>query len=144
MAEYKSKKETVAASAQAVYEKLSNLNALRELIDNAPVDKIPADKIDMLKQLNITADSISFPAGPVGEIRLKLDKLVPYSLISMVGVGTPVPLALRLDIDEKAETETDLQVTLAIDIPKMLQPMIGGTLQKMVDQFGTVLTAIRF
>ncbi len=144
MAEYKSKKETVAASARTVYEKLSNLGALREMIDNVPADRIPSDKTEMLKQINITSDSIVFPAGPAGEIRLQLDKLVPYSLISLAGVGTPVPLSLRLDIEEQGADTADVQVALSIDIPKMLQPMVGGTLQKMVDQFGSVLTAIRF
>ncbi len=139
MATYKSSKETIAAPAERVYEKLSDLENLRNVIENIPEDKIPADKRGMMEQIKITSDSISLPAGPVGEIRLKTSRLEPYS-----GIGTPVPLSLGVHIDSKGDTESEVQVLLDIDIPMMLKPMVGGTLQKMVDQFATVMTAIKF
>ncbi len=139
MATYKSSKETIAAPAERVYEKLSDLENLRNVIEN-----IPEDKHGMMEQIKITSDSISLPAGPVGEIRLKTSRLEPYSRIELSGIGTPVPLSLGVHIDSKGDTESEVQVLLDIDIPMMLKPMVGGTLQKMVDQFATVMTAIKF
>lgn len=55
-----------------------------------------------------------------------------------------MPLSLGVHIDSKGDTESEVQVLLDIDIPMMLKPMVGGTLQKMVDQFATVMTAIKF
>lgn len=144
MATYKSSKETIAAPAERVYEKLSDLENLRNVIENIPEDRIPADKRGMMEQIKITSDSISLPAGPVGEIRLKTSRLEPYSRIELSGIGTPVPLSLGVHIDSKGDTESEVQVLLDIDIPMMLKPMVGGTLQKMVDQFATVMTAIKF
>lgn len=144
MATYKSGRERVLASAENVYSKLSDLENLQSVIDNLPEDKIPADKRGMLEQIKITADSISLPAGPVGELKLQVSKLEPFSFIELQGVGTPVPLSLGVRIDPVSDSESDVQVLLDIEIPMMLKPMIGGTLQKMVDQFATVMTAVKF
>lgn len=144
MATYKSDKQAVAASAEQVYTKLSDLENLRNVIANIPEEKIPADKRGMLEQVKITSDSISLPAGPVGDIRLQVSRLDPYSRIELSGIGTPVPLTLGVQIDEAGPDRSEVQVLLDIDIPMMLKPMVGGTLQKMVDQFATVMAAIRF
>lgn len=144
MATYKSKETKVNAPAERVYAKLSNLENLQDVISNLPEEKIPADKIDMLKQIEITPTTISFPAGPVGKISLEVSKLTPPKRIELSGVGTPVKLDLGVDITEKGAEESEVQVWLDIDIPMMLKPMIGGTLQSMVDQFATVMTAIKF
>ena len=55
MATYKSSKETIAAPAERVYEKLSDLENLRNVIENIPEDKIPADKRGMMEQIKITS-----------------------------------------------------------------------------------------
>lgn len=144
MATYKSDKQAVAASAEQVYTKLSDLENLRNVIANIPEEKIPTDKRGMLEQVKITSDSISLPAGPVGDIRLQMSRLDPYSRIELSGIGTPVPLTLGVRIDEEGPDRSEVQVLLDIDIPMMLKPMVGGTLQKMVDQFATVMAAIRF
>lgn len=144
MATYKSETKRVAASAQQVYSKLSDLENLRAVIDNIPEDRIPADKRQMLEQIRITSDSISLPAGPVGEIKLQVSKLDPFSRIELTGIGTPVPLTLGVRISDEGSEESSVQVVLDIEIPMMLKPMVGGTLQKMVDEFASVMTAVRY
>lgn len=144
MATYKSETKRVAASAQQVYSKLSDLENLRAVIDNIPEDRIPADKRQMLEQIRITSDSISLPAGPVGEIKLQVSKLDPFSRIELTGIGTPVPLTLGVRISDEGPEESSVQVVLDIEIPMMLKPMVGGTLQKMVDEFASVMTAVRY
>ncbi len=144
MATYKSDKTNIQAPAKAVYEKLSDLENLRSFIEKVPSDKIPDDKRQMLDQLEITSDSLRLPGGPVGAIELKLTEKQPYSLIRLEGVGTPVPLSLKVEITPGGEAACQVQVVLDIDIPMMLKPMIGGTLQKVVDQFATVMAAIPF
>ena len=144
MATYKSETKRVAACAQQVYSKLSDLENLRAVIDNIPEDRIPADKRQMLEQIRITSDSISLPAGPVGEIKLQVSKLDPFSRIELTGIGTPVPLTLGVRISDEGPEESSVQVVLDIEIPMMLKPMVGGTLQKMVDEFASVMTAVRY
>ncbi len=143
MATYKSEKKRIFASNEKVYTKLSDLESLRSVIDNIPEEKIPADKRDMLKQINITPDSISIPA-PVGEIKLQVSHKEPFSRIELTGIGAPVPLNLGVKIEEISSDECEIQVEFDIDIPMMLKPMVGGTLQKMVDEFAGVMTAIKY
>lgn len=144
MATYKSETKRVEASAQQVYSKLSDLGSLKTVIDNIPEDKIPADKRQMMEQIRITSDSIALPAGPVGEIRLQVSRLEPFSRIELSGVGTPVPLTLGVRISDLGEDCAEVQVVLDIEIPMMLKPMVGGTLQKMVDEFASVMTAVKY
>lgn len=144
MATYKSETKRVEASAQQVYSKLSDLGSLKTVIDNIPEEKIPADKRQMMEQIRITSDSIALPAGPVGEIRLQVSRLEPFSRIELSGVGTPVPLTLGVRISDLGEDCAEVQVVLDIEIPMMLKPMVGGTLQKMVDEFASVMTAVKY
>ena len=36
-------------------------------------------------------------------------------------------------------TSTEVEASLNIDIPAVLKPMVGGTMQKAVDQFGVLI-----
>ena len=140
----KSEKKIIAAPAENVFDKLSNLSNLRPLLEKIPRDKIPEDKQEMFDNLKITDDTITMPAGPVGEIVLRVTDRLPYSLIRMEGEGAPVPLSLQLEIEPKGADECEVMVAINLDIPIMLKPMVSGPLKKIVDQFGQVLTAIPF
>lgn len=144
MAVYKSSGRAVFAPAAAVYNKLSDLNGLKGLIDNIPADVVPEDKQELLAGVRITSDSISFPAGPVGEITLRVAEKIEPSLISLEGVGTPVALNLRLELAGIAASECEAVVALEIAIPPMLKPMVGGSLQKMVDQFADIIERLKY
>ena len=98
MATYKSDEVPLKASAQAVFDRLSNLESLQGLLDQIPADQIPADKREIFDNIKITGDSIELPGGPVGAIRLRVTEKVSPSRIKLKGEGTPVPLSLQLDI----------------------------------------------
>lgn len=144
MAVYKSSEVTIAASAQVVFDKLSNLNNLKELITKIPQDQIPEDKRKAFEDITITEDSISFPAGPVGALTFKVTQKTPPTLIKLEGIGSPVPLNLALHLIEENENSSRGYVEIDIEIPALLKPMIGGQIQKMADQFAEMLRAIPF
>lgn len=127
-----------------MYEKLTNLENLRPLLENVPRENIPEDKRELFDNLKITSDSITIPAGPVGEITLRMADCMPYSLIQLVGESAPVPMMMTLEIDEKDAEACEVQVGISLDIPVMLKPMVSGPLRKIVDQFAKVLGAIKF
>lgn len=132
------------ASAESVYNKLSDLNGLKNVIAGIPESAIPSDKRELLDGVNITSDSISFPAGPVGDITLRVAEKIEPSLISLEGVGTPVPLLLRLELASIGSDECEAVVALDVAIPPMLKPMVGGSLQKMVDQFADIIERLKY
>ncbi|MDE5790145.1 MAG: hypothetical protein K2H96_02810, partial [Muribaculaceae bacterium] len=122
MAEYKSVETPIKASAEAVYRKLSNLEGLKELLSRVPEDQVPADQRDLFNQIQITPDTISFPAGPVGNLTLQLTETVEPTFIKLEGVGTPVPMALMLHIHPSTEISCSVQVEIDLQIPAMLKP----------------------
>lgn len=143
MATFKSEKVELRYSAETVFNKLSDLSNIGTLLENAPLDKIPEDKRDLLNKITFSADSISFPAQPVGEVTLQVVRREPFTLIELDGVGTPVPLKMRMEITPHGET-CDAMIVVDLAIPAMLKPMISGPLQKMTDQFSQVLRALKF
>lgn len=144
MTTIKSEKTLVNAPAPKVYEKLQNLDNLKPLLEKVPREQIPEDKREMFDNLDITADSISIPAGPVGSIVLRVTDRLPYSLISLTGEGTPVPLQMQLEIEAKDAGQCEVQVAIHIEIPAIMRPMVAGPLKKIVDQFAQVLGAVPF
>lgn len=144
MEQFRSEECTINASAKTVYDKFSNLENLRSLLEKVPEDKIPEDKREMFNNISVTPDSISFPAPSIGAITLRVTERVEPTLIEMTGEGTPVKLSLSLNISPVSEDSCKAFVQILIDIPKIIRPMISGPLQKFVDQFASVLTAIPF
>lgn len=142
MANFKSEITNINAPAQVVFERLSNLNNLKDLMAKVPEDKIPADQREMFNAVRVEADSISFPAGPVGEITLRMAEKVEPTLIKLAGVGTPVDLSLSLDINPIDENSCTGCVNVDIAIPMMLKPMVSGPLNKLVAQFAQLLPAV--
>lgn len=144
MTKYSSDKIIINAPAEKVFEKLSNLENLKSLLDKVPADRIPEDKRHMFDNIVITADAIEVPGGPMGNLLFRItDKEVP-TMIRLRGEGIPVEMSLTLNIKpETAETST-AQVDIDIEIPAMLRPMVGGQIQKIANQFAQVLGSIPF
>lgn len=144
MATYKSEAIGLAYPAEAVFNKLSNLEGLGNLLRNIPEDKIPAEQRAQLEQVQVTRDTISFPGGPVGNLTLRLDEVKTPTLITLVGQGTPVPLNMSMHIIPLTPDTSEAYVEIDLQIPAMLKPMINGPMQKMTGQFAQMLRQVPF
>ena len=144
MAIYSSQKITLNAPAESVYDKLSNLENLRGLLDKVPADQVPEDKRQMFENIQITPDTISVPGGPMGNLVFRVAERVAPKLIKLRGEGIPIEMSLALNIEPQTENSSSANVDIDINIPMMLKPMVGGQIQKIADQFGQVLGAIPF
>ena len=144
MATYKSDEVPLKASAQSVFDRLSDFESLKGLLSNVPADQIPADKREMFDSIKLTKDSIELPGGPVGSIRLKVVEKTAPTCIRLKGEGTPVPLSLQLDIHPVDDASCRAIAKVDLEIPAMLRPMISGPMQKMTEQFAQVLRSIPF
>lgn len=144
MAIFKAQPVIINAPAEAVYGKLSNLSNIKSLMASIPESAIPADKKEMFDSVEITEDSIIFPAGPVGQITMKITRKQEPTLIHLEGIGTPVALSLELQIGILNSSQCEAVTAIDIAIPPMLKPMIGGTMQKMADQFTQVIGALKY
>lgn len=144
MAEYKSEETLLLAPAEKVFKKLSNLEGLSEMLTNIPEEKVSDEHRQLLNDVKVTADTISFPAGPVGNLTLRLTRLVEPTLILLEAVDAPVPMSLALNIFPIDEVSCKAQVVIDLQIPAMLKPMVSGPLNKMTAQFAQMLRNIPF
>ena len=144
MSIYSSEKVKLEAPAEKVYEKLSNLENLKGLLDKVPADRIPEDKRQMFENIRITSDTIEVPGGPMGNLMFRITERKTPSLIRLKGEGIPVEMSLALHIEPISSDSSQAQVIIDIEIPALLKPMIGGQIQKVANQFGDVIGAIPF
>lgn len=144
MSVYKSDKVELSAPAESVYAKLSNLENLRSMLAGVPAESVPEDKRELFDSISITPDSISVPAGPVGNLTFKVVEKTEPSRIKLAAENSPIPLSLQMNLEPKGPDASEAQVMIDIALPAMLAPMVGGQIQKMADQFGQVLKAIPF
>lgn len=144
MSKYSSNPVNLAASADTVYSKLSNLENLSALLEKVPSDSIPEDKRAMFEGLEITHDTIKVPGGPMGAITFRMAEKVEPTLIRLRGEGMPVAMSLSLNISPDGADRSVAIADLDIELPKMVEKMVGGQLRKVADQFGQVLKTIPF
>lgn len=144
MSTYSSGEVTLKASAEDVYNKLSNLENLKGMLDKVPADRIPEDKRQMFENIKITPDSIEVPGGPMGNLIFRVSEREVPTKIKLRGEGIPIEMYLVLHIKPVNETTSEAKVDVDINLPAMLKPMVGGQIQKIANQFGEVLGAIPF
>lgn len=144
MATYRSEDVTLGAPAERVFTKLDNLEGLGEMLRNAPVDKIPADKMEMIKQIEVSGDRIKIPGGAMGMITLRKTRSEAPTLIKLEGEGLPMAMSMSLHITPVNEESSSASVEIDLQIPAMLKPMVSGPLNKMTSEFANMLRAIPF
>lgn len=136
MAKYTSRPITVARSQAELMDKFADFSRLQESIDN-----MPAEARDRIGDVAFTADTIEIKTPQVGTIRLKVVSRTPEQLVLQTE-GSPIPLNLEVDLKPEDATHTTVTGAIDVEIPMMLRPMIGPTLQKAVDKFGELFATL--
>lgn len=134
MATYSSKPVTIPVAPNKISEKFADFTNLQSHLDS-----LPQEQREKVGDVKFTHDSIVMNTPQVGAITLKVNERTP-SRIVMGAVGSPVPMNLALDFKPVNGGEsTELVTSMDVDIPAMLKPMVGGTLQKAVDQLADLM-----
>ena len=133
MATFTSKPAVINTPADKLAEKFSDFTRLQQYID-----ALPAEERAKVGDIALTSDSIILKTPQVGEITLKVTERKPERLV-LEAVGSPVPMKLVVNLKPVSESSTELVTSIDVDIPAFLKPMIGGTMQKAVDQFGDLM-----
>lgn len=136
MAQYNSKPVTVNKSAHDIVEKFSDLSAFGQALDS--MSEVDRERVGDVK---FEKDSITIDTKQVGRIAFKVTERTP-SKVAMIAEGSPVPLVLSVNLKPLDETSTEITTAIDVEIPAMLRPMIGGAMQKAVDQFGDLMAKL--
>lgn len=139
METYESNIVHVQASAQQIFDKLSNLENLQPLLNN-----LPPEATEKVKDIAVTADSCRFTIDNFGQMGFKIIEKEPYKTIKFSGDDTPVEVFMWIQLVEKEAYDTKMKVTLKADIPFMLKMMVGSKLKDGVNQIATILSKIPY
>ena len=88
--------------------------------------------------VSFTADRIAIKTAQVGEIGFRVKERSAAKVV-FGAENSPVPMDIKIDLKELSEGECELTTSMEVDIPVFLRPMIGGAMQKAVDQFATLM-----
>ncbi len=136
MDKYKSKAVTVSRPAQFIVDKFADLSSFGQALDSmSEADRARVGDVKFEK------DAITIDTKQVGTISFKVVERTP-SRVVMSAVGSPVPLDLSVDLTPEGEDSTQIVTSIDVEIPAMLRPMIGGAMQKAVDQFGDLMAKL--
>ena len=136
-----------------VYAKLSDLRNVEELKQRIPPEALDAARqkglaLD-LGQIVCEADSISFPAPQIGQVRFAIcdreqDKTLKFGL---EGIPLDAHLWIQLLPDGDSGAAARLKVTARYDIPFFMKMMLKGKLDKMqdgVERLADLLALIKY
>ena len=139
METYESNVVHIQAAAQSVFDKLSNLENLKPLLDN-----LPSQATEKVKDIAVTADTCRFTVENFGQMGFKIIEREPNKTIKFSGEDTPVEVFLWIQLVEKEAYDTKMKITLKADIPFMLKMMVGDKLKDGVNQIATLLSKIPY
>ncbi len=133
MATFKSKPTLINKPTQVVSDKFSDLSQMQAILD-----QFGEEERAKIGDIKLTRDKILISTQQVGDISFEVTERTSERVV-FAAVGSPVPLNLVIDLKAISDESTELTTTMDVEIPVFLKPMIGGAMQKAVDQFGELM-----
>ena len=161
MTKYESNIKQIAASLEQVYQKLSNLENLRPIIENAQDNEALKQKLqdagqdpsqlDQLKNVELTSDRIAVPAGMIGTLALRIIEREENKTIKFETEQSPIQANMWIQVLPTSEVTTadglsgtKMRLTLKADLNPMVKMMIGNKLQDGINKFADMLAMLPY
>ena len=161
MSKYESNVKHILASVEQVYAKLSNLENLRPLIDNAQDNETLKQKLqeagqdpsqlDQLKNVELSSDRIAVPAGMIGTLALRIIEREENKTIKFETEQSPVQANMWIQVLPTSELTTadgqqgtKMRLTLKADLNPMLKMMLGKKLEQGIEKFADMLAMLPY
>ena len=158
---YESNIKQIAASLEQVYQKLSNLENLRPIIENAQDNEALKQKLqdagqdpsqlDQLKNVELTSDRIAVPAGMIGTLALRIIEREENKTIKFETEQSPIQANMWIQVLPTSEVTTadglsgtKMRLTLKADLNPMVKMMIGNKLQDGINKFADMLAMLPY
>lgn len=158
MTKFESTIKQVHSPQAAVYKKLSDLNNLRPLQervgDPAFIEQIkasgqvPEDKIaqiqEALSRLEITADTITYPGSPIGNVALHIVERDEPKCVKFELLNAPVQGNLWIQVLPTSTYESKLKCTIGAELNFLMKQMAKKPLQEGVEKLADMLAMIPY
>ena len=159
MSKYESQVKQIPSPIEAVYAKLSNLENLRPIVENAQNNEQLKQQIEaagqdpsylnMLKNVTLTPDSMALDTGMMGVIALNIIEREDPAINE--GKGTikfetqqsPIEANMWIQL-LPGEVGTRMKLTLKADLNPVIKMMIGNKLESGIDKFADMLAMIPY
>ena len=128
MAEYKSKQVRINKPDEAIYAVLSDFGNFTPIV---------ADKVE---EWNATEETCSFKAKGF-TVKLRMVEREPHKLIKITGDDIPFEFFLWIQLKSVAPDDTRMLLTLRAELNMKMKMMIGGKLQKGLDEMADKIAA---
>ena len=136
MMKFESGVKVVAASQEAVYAKLSDLNNLEKVKDRLPEDKV--------KNLSFDAESLTVEVPPVGKITLQIVEKEPCKCIKFGTTSSPLPFNLWIQILPVTDSQSKMKLTIGMELNLFMKSMVQKPLQEGVEKMADMLAMIPY
>lgn len=146
---YVSEVKVINSSVEKVYNKLSNLKNLDNLLDPEKMKKIkeqvpnaPDFKLDNFES---TEDECSFTLSPLGRVGIRVTEREENKLIKLKGAESlPVNIECWVQLITVDQDSCKLRLTLHADMNPMIKMMINKHLKEGVNKVADALTIIPY
>ena len=153
MAKYQSEVKIIYAAQSQVWARISDLGQFQTMTDNmspeqkamikAKIAEQGGDKIQ-LSDFSFSQDTALFKVNGM-QIGIGIvEREEPMKCVKFKSDQAPIEATLWIQLLPKAAYETKCRVTVEVDIPFFLRPMVGKKLDGIADQLATMLTQIPY
>ena len=161
MTKYESNVKMIMAPVELVYQKLSNLENLRPMLENVQHNETlkaqieaagqDAQALEKLKEVRLTEDSIAIPSPMIGEIALRIIEREENKTVKFETEQSPIKANMWIQVLPTSEVitadgtqGTKMRLTLKADLNPMLKMMLGKKLEEGIDRFAEILARSLF
>ena len=161
MTKYESNVKQIAATVEQVYGKLSNLENLRPIIENAQDNEALRQKLqdagqdpsqlDQLKNVELTSDRLAVPVGMLGTLALRIIEREEGRTIKFETEQSPIQANMWIQVLPTSEVTTaeglqgtKMRLTLKADLNPMVKMMVGSKLQDGINKFADMLAMLNY
>ena len=153
MAKYQSEVKIINASQYQVWNRISDLSQFQTMKDNMTDEQKAMIKGKLAEQgggkftlsdFSFTRDTALFKVNGM-QIGIGIvDREEPMKCVKYAADQSPVEITLWIQLLPNAPYETRCRVTIDVDIPFYLKPMVGKKLDGVADQLADMLTRIPY
>ncbi len=142
MTTYQSSVKHIAAPAERIFNKLSDLKQLEPFVERLK-KQVPDDKVK-IKDVMINDESVYVTMDPMSVIGVKIIEKEPFKTIKFESDKSPVQFNFWIQIVEKEPNDSKIRLTLKADIPFMIRMMIKDKVEQGIEMVAEALTKIEY
>ena len=142
MTTYQSSVKHIAAPAERIFNKLSDLKQLEPFVERLK-EQVPDDKVK-IKDVMVNDESVYVTMDPMGVIGVKIIEKEPFKTIKFESDKSPVQFNFWIQIVEKEPNDSKIRLTLKADIPFMIRMMIKDKVEQGIEMVAEALTKIEY